>query len=190
MNLNNNFYSSSGIKKIKYFIVLLSFFPSLSSSEMLFDGIASFIYRDLMEASGAELQFKNVKYSDYQVSFQYQYWRVKDKSVCANYKNNLLDYSKCTVEAKQFFTDTCTYLQSSQSSDKRKIQLKNMYCNAAMNFKPIIASISASNENETELSKAKSKCNSMILQAMNSKSASDISKRDISCKKYKEMRNH
>lgn len=170
------------------FAFLLSL-PSLVFSANLFEGISDYIHGEVKTIRNADLTHKNVKYSGYQVTYQYQFWKIKHPSVCANYKENLSDYSKCTIAAKKLFTDTCSVLQNEQNISGIRKQQKIMYCSSSVNFKPVIASISTSNEQESELSIARGKCNSMILQAMNTKNSSDVAKRDRACAKYKELKN-
>ena len=61
-------------------------------------------HRDML---GVELESK---YKDQPVTFQYQLWRLRKDSVCAQLKHNLLEYSKCTRAARALFTQTCRHL--------------------------------------------------------------------------------
>ncbi len=169
--------------------IFLLCLPSLVYSANLFGGISDYIHGEVRTIQNAEVTHKNVKYSGYQVTYQYQFWKIKHSLVCANYKSNLADYSNCTIAAKKLFTDTCTVLQNETNVTGIRKQQKIMYCSSSVNFKPVIASISSSAVQDTEVSLARDKCNSLILQAMNTKSSSDVAKREHACEKYKKMKN-
>ncbi len=168
---------------------LLTITPSLALSLNLFEGISSYIHGEVKTIRNADIVYKKVEYSDYLVTYQYQFWKIKHQSICANYRNNLLDYSKCTVVAKQLFTDTCTVLQNKKSlTDIRKFQ-KQMYCTSATTYNPTVASIRSSDKSSTVLYSARDKCNSLILKAMSSKTENDIAKRDQACDEYRKLKN-
>ncbi|MCU7837212.1 MAG: hypothetical protein KZQ83_18465 [gamma proteobacterium symbiont of Taylorina sp.] len=97
-------------------------------------------------------------------------------------------FANLTVEAKKLFNEFCAYLQNNPKKVKQQPQLKNMYCTSAASYQPVVASISESTEKDTELAKAKSKCNSLIMKTMNTRTESDVNKRDAACSKYKEMK--
>jgi len=169
-------------------VILLLCLPSISFSFNLFEGVSDYIHGEVRSIRNADLTHKKVKYSGYQVTYQYQFWKIKHPSVCENYKGNLSDYSQCTIAAKKLFTDVCTVLQKKKNSGTKKHQ-ELMYCSSATTYKPVIASISRANVQDTEVSLARDKCNSLILQAMNTRNASDIAKRDRVCARYKELKN-
>ncbi len=89
--------------------------PSLAFSSNIFEGFSDYIHGEVRTIQNADITNKIVKHSGYQVTYQYQFWKIKYPSVCANYKGNLSEYSKCTVAAKKLFSDTCTYLQNGQA---------------------------------------------------------------------------
>ena len=55
-----------------------------------------------------------------------------------------------------------------------------MNCNASVNFKPMVASISSGSS--TKVTKNEKLCNQLILQAMSNKSKLLAKKRDEACK--------
>tara|TARA_R110002049_G_scaffold29552_14_gene100443 strand:+ start:10692 stop:11078 length:387 start_codon:yes stop_codon:yes gene_type:complete len=117
----------------------------------LLTGMTADIHTRAQDAMGAEVQYRVVEYQDHKIDYQYQIWKIKDASVCAIVKDyNLSHYSSCTVTAKGLFTDTCSYLQSHPQQHWKYIKLKNMYCVAAVNFKPTIAQISTPTKEESE----------------------------------------
>ena len=72
-----------------------------------------------------------------------------------------------------------------------------MYCDNAQKYKPIVASISWSGSSDTKqtletensaLESAKEKCNSLITSALISRSDFDVQRRDVACKKYRELK--
>ena len=170
--------------------LLLTCLPSMAFSLNIFEGVSDYIHSEVRISRNADIVYKNVKYAGYEVTYQYQFWKIKHSMVCQNYKNNLADYSKCTIAAKKLFTDVCTTLKQQHNTGTRKLQ-QLMYCSSAQKYKPVIASITrASNKRTSEVVLARDKCNSLILQAMNTKSSSDIAKRDIACSKYKRLKNN
>lgn len=137
---------------------------------------------------GNEVQAQLVEYQNQQIDYQYQFWKIKDPSVCARIKmNDISKYSSCTITAKQLFSDTCSYLQSHPQQNWKYPKLKNMYCLAAVDFKPTIAQISQPSEAEAERWDAKQKCSLLTLNARSSASLAIAKERDIACSEYQRI---
>lgn len=152
-------------------------------------GISSGITTDISDIMGTELQYKVVEYHQLQIDFQYQMWTIKDKSVCARDKDNDLSaHSKCTVEAKRLFGDTCSYLQANPQQSWQYKKTKNMYCTASANFKPTVAQISTPSAAEAALWNAKQACSMLTLQARSSGSKQVITDKEKACSKYNQLK--
>ncbi|HAQ71760.1 MAG TPA: hypothetical protein DCR48_12360, partial [Flavobacteriales bacterium] len=82
--------------------------------------------------------------------YQYQLWRVRNKSVCQSYKSQITQFSKCTLAAKALFRDICAQLSDKPSNHWRYSKLKNMYCNAAVSFEATVARIRVAGERSEE----------------------------------------
>ena len=56
------------------------------------------IHQQLTDIMGTEMQAVTIKYEGFDIPYQYQIWRIRDKSVCNNYRGQLARYSTCTVK--------------------------------------------------------------------------------------------
>lgn len=56
---------------------------------------------------------------------------VRPESVCANYRQDIRQFSPCTVKASRLFNALCSELGQAESDDWRRVKVRNMYCNAA-----------------------------------------------------------
>jgi hypothetical protein len=149
-------------------------------------GMTSGIHNQLTDVTGIEIQAEVVEYQNQKIDYQYQLWKIKDKSVCSRSKsNNLSNHSLCTITAKQFFTETCSYLQANPQQHWKYTKLKNMYCVAAANFNPTIAQLSRPNKAEAEQWEAKQKCSLLTLEARNTGNQEVAQKRDAVCASLK-----
>ena len=110
------------------------------------DSVQSSVHRQLTDSLGTELKAIQIEYKDQKIPFQYQMWRIRDKSVCSPYEMDALKYSQCTVAAKELFTELCRSLNKSKSQHWRRVNNQRMFCNAAVSYKPTIASIGAAKE--------------------------------------------
>ena len=144
------------------------------------------IHQSTTEIIGTELKAVVVEYEGTEIPFQYQLWRIKSDSVCSNTSGNILKHSECTQKASRMFDDMCTSLGRTPNQDWRYVKTKNMYCNAASEFKPVIAKLNASGE-QSNLSKARSECNAATVAAMGSNDPQLKSKRVQACKKYETL---
>ena len=144
------------------------------------DAVQNTVHAQVADSLGTEVKAMMIDYQGVEVPFQYQIWRVKDQSVCSSYESDLVHYSKCTVTAKKLFTALCTQLSQKPSVHWRYTKTKNMYCNAAVSYKPTIARIGAAEE-RTEDEEARAACNLAIVAALGSRDPVVIGERDSVC---------
>ena len=144
------------------------------------DAVQNTVHAQVADTLGTEVKAMMIDYQGVEVPFQYQIWRVKDQSVCSSYESDLVHYSKCTVTAKKLFTALCTQLSQKPSAHWRYTKTKNMYCNAAVSYKPTIARIGAAEE-RTEDEEARAACNLAIVAALGSRDPVVIGERDRVC---------
>jgi len=141
------------------------------------------IHNQVGDILGTEIQTETIEYQGMPISFQYQIWKIRDKSVCSDNKGNA-NYSMCTIKAKSLFSEMCEGLTKSTSSNWKVKKARTMYCNAAINYKPFIAQISDAKE-KTEARKKEKKCNLLILKTMDNHHPELIDERDLACGKTK-----
>ncbi|AIY67081.1 hypothetical protein [Pseudoalteromonas piratica] len=135
---------------------------------------------------GAEMKTKTVQYQGHNISYSYHLWKLKSDSVCANKKQDFTNYSSCTVSAQSLFNDICQHLEMNPKQGWRYTKTKNMYCNASLNYKPVIAQVSFSTgQDNKELEKA---CSTAILRYMQTNHDKDKNIRDEVCAKAKKSR--
>lgn len=142
--------------------------------------ISSYIQEDYRARVGLQLTPLVIKHNKMEVPFQHQMWRIKDKSVCELYKQDSVKYSKCTINAKSLFSEICSELSKKKSTNWQHQKYQNMYCNAAITYKPMIATVSK--PSVSKLDESEKRCNQLILQAMGSKDKKLIAARDLACK--------
>ncbi|PCJ37169.1 MAG: hypothetical protein COA75_05335 [Cellvibrionales bacterium] len=145
-------------------------------------------YNQLSESMGTDISAVVIEHEGVSVPFQFQMWKVKDNSVCANFRQNIGAYSECTVKASELFSKLCSSLALKHDQDWRYKKTKNMYCNAAISYKPTIAHISTATE-ESEIQRVKKECNSSTIEAMGSNDLRKVNKRDTNCRKYHDLKN-
>ena len=85
------------------------------------------------------------------------------------------------------FNKLCADIPTIENADLKYTKTKNMYCNAAVSYKPTIATISADSP-ASELLQAKQKCNAATIAAMGSSDPAAIGYRDRICQNYNEMK--
>lgn len=135
-------------------------------------------HRDMV---GTELESKHVAYNDQPVTFQYQLWRLRKDSVCAQLRHNVLEYSKCTRAARALFTDTCRHLTNNPSDHWRHQKQKNLYCAASVEFKPVVAEVRRSTAADDHELQKRQQCSVLRIQAMSSRDPKTIQMRDEVC---------
>lgn len=142
-------------------------------------GIGSYVGNRMVQDMGYELQTKYINFQGEEVTFQYQRWKIIEKTVCGNKQGHTQTYSKCTKAAKALFETACDELRKSNSGASRNT---NMYCSAALSYKPVIAEIKPARE-KTEFEILKEKCNRLIMEASITNTAQKRAERDKACKK-------
>lgn len=134
-----------------------------------------------MDSMNTTVTTQSLIYNDTQIRFQHQLWKIRPKSVCSDFKQQATQYSKCTQQAKAMFTELCALLSNKADLNLKGRKLSNMYCNASLNYKPMIAYISEP-EPKTEQELKQKECNLMILKAMQDKSLEVIKQKEQACK--------
>ncbi|WOT06220.1 hypothetical protein [Shewanella youngdeokensis] len=133
-----------------------------------------------MDSMNTTVTTQSLIYNDTQIRFQHQLWKIRPKSVCSNLEQQATQYSKCTQQAKAMFTELCTQLSSMDNLNQKGRKLSNMYCNASLNYKPMIAYISEPKpKSEKELKQKE--CNLMILKAMQDSSEEVLKQKEKAC---------
>lgn len=103
-----------------------------------------------------------IKYLGKSVFYQHQRWKIKHDTVCINHPK-IQDRSTCQVIAKSLFQELCK-TPSVVKNHNLYPRYKNMYCNAAGTFKPMIVQIKRAKNNKNIKDQ---KCNALIVKAMN-----------------------
>lgn len=100
------------------------------------------VKQNVSDIYGAEIKTEIIDYQEMKIPFQYQLWKIRSKSVCSSYSQRMEVYSQCSVKAKSLFSYICEELSSRDLSHWKAKKVQNMYCSAAIDYKPVIASIS------------------------------------------------
>ncbi|MCU8011360.1 hypothetical protein [Shewanella sp. SM74] len=137
-----------------------------------------------VDAANTTVTDQTLTYKGTNIRFQHFLWQVKQESVCANLKQQATAYSKCTLQAKAMFTDLCNQLSTMKNINSKGRSLTQMYCNASLNYKPIIATISAPAHKKDQQLKEKV-CNQLILKTMQDNSPELAKRRDETCAQTK-----
>jgi iron uptake system EfeUOB component EfeO/EfeM len=135
------------------------------------------VYLDSMKTT---VTSQSLVYNDTNIRFQHQLWKIKPNSVCSDLGQQATQFSKCTQQAKDMFTELCTQLSSMENLNQRGRSLSNMYCNASLNYKPMVAYISEPKQ-KTEQELKETECNLMILKAMQDNSSEVLKQKDEAC---------
>jgi hypothetical protein len=138
------------------------------------------VHEQISDIYGTELKTEFIESEEMNISFQYQMWKVKNNTVCSSYSQGTPSYSKCTVKAKSLFSGICKELSKRNDSNWKIKKTKNMYCNALVNYQPVIATISNPKE-LTEQREKEKQCNLLILKTMGNKNKDLIAERDLMC---------
>lgn len=125
---------------------------------------------------------KSLVYNDTSIRFQHQLWKIRTKSVCSDLEQQATQFSKCTQHAKAMFTELCTQLSSKDNLNHKGRKLSNMYCNASLSYKPMIAYIREP-EHKTAQELMQKECNLMILKAMQDSSPEFFKQKEEACSK-------
>ncbi|WP_286266789.1 hypothetical protein [Thalassotalea atypica] len=124
-----------------------------------------------------------INFQELNIPFKHQNWKIIDESVCANRDRNSSDYSQCTVGAKSLFRQICTALTNKRSPYWHHQKYKTMYCDAAVNYAPLVATITYGDD--TQMSAIEKECNKLILKAMVTGSKADNDRKKSACQKVK-----
>lgn len=135
---------------------------------------------------GIEAQAKVVQYHGVQIPYSFQLWRIQDRSVCRSYAHDMVAFSDCTLKAQKLFQEVCQHMQANLKQDWRFKKQKSMYCNAAVNFRPTMAQISAAPQ-RSDLEQAERKCNLAIAAAMGTSDSKLLRARRDACDAYKQL---
>jgi len=145
------------------------------------------VHNAVADHMGTEVKATSIEYEGLTIPFQYQIWKIKDKSVCGVYSEDVLRYSECSIKAKELFTSLCSQLESSSQNGWRRSKLKNMYCNASVSYKPTVAFISHGFD-VGAIREAKQKCNIATVKAMEGNNRLFIAERAKICNEYHELK--
>lgn len=115
-----------------------------------------------------------------EIPFNYRQWQLQNDSVCQNYAPDNLDYTACTQKAKLLFNQLCTALTNRRNNLPNQQRYKTMYCNAAVNYQPVITTISYGDSNQ--ISEQERECNQLILKALVSPTAELVKEKNETCK--------
>lgn len=133
-----------------------------------------------MDSMNTTVTTQSLIYNDTNIRFQHQLWKVRPKSVCSDLEQQATQFSRCTQHAKDMFTDLCTQLSSMNNLNQKGRSLSNMYCNASLSYKPMIAYISVP-EQRTEKEMKQKECNLMILKAMQDSNPEVLKQKEDAC---------
>jgi len=92
--------------------------------------------------------------------------------------------SKCTVNAQVLFSAVCDELPIDSRSHWKVKKIKNMYCNSATNYEPVIAMI-ANHQKANKQQGIKKKCNFLILKIMGNTNKELMAEKDFVCAQIK-----
>ncbi len=123
---------------------------------------------------------KSLVYHNTNIRFQHQLWKIRPNSVCANLTQQATQFSKCTQQAKGMFTELCSELSNTENLSNKGHSLSNMYCNASLSYKPMVAYISEP-EQKSEQELKQKECNLMILKAMQDSSEEALKQKEKAC---------
>ena len=153
--------------------------------------LATYIAEDftsyMARQNNYQVETKSYDYDSQQITFQHQSWKIQEASICSNYPKNTPAKSQCQIKAKKLFNMACNYL--TEKRDKTSIQEREqrMYCNAGTSFNPQIIRISKAKA-PTEIEKARSECNALILEAMGNNDPRIAGRKKEACNSYKELK--
>ncbi len=150
------------------------------------DMVTNITYTRVTDMMGTEVTALAVEHKGILIPYSYQIWRIKDDSVCASYADDMATYSKCTIAARNLFSDTCKYLQRAKPNHWKKKKLKNMYCNAAISYQPTIAALQWSHD-VPALESARFECNMATAELMGSNDPKLKKKKQKVCSKYRKL---
>ena len=144
---------------------------------------------DVATAANTQIIARKVNYEGSVISFQHQFWRIRESSVCGPHAIMSQAFSECTVKARRMFSDMCEHLSSTQTNTPYHHNYQQMYCNAAVSFTPTIISISKGNPEElSEYQKLRIECNMLTASALGSQDEALIRQRDWVCSEFRSFK--
>lgn len=151
------------------------------------DLVVGVTHNKLEDVMGVELTAMQVEHKHVVVPYSYQMWRIQEPTVCVRYKPDLAVFSQCTRVASDLFSQVCAQLQTKRLTHWKQKKLKNMYCQAAVSFKPTVASVQWSPAN-TELQEARSACNAAIAASMGNGDMKLREEKERLCAQYDQLK--
>lgn len=151
------------------------------------DIVSNSVSEHTADILGTEIQSVIVEHEDVKVPYTYQMWRIKEPSVCASYKDDFNIYSNCTLTAKSLFSNVCESLQKNPRKHWKHRKIKNMYCNAAISYKPTMATVNWT-QNDTTFDDARSECNTAKAEFLGRSDSVARKKISKACKKYEALK--
>jgi iron uptake system EfeUOB component EfeO/EfeM len=142
--------------------------------------VSNSIAEAYVDSMNTTVTSQSLVYNDTNIRFQHQLWKIKPNSVCSDLEGQATQLSKCTQQAKTMFTELCTQLSSMENLNPRGRSLSNMYCNASLTYKPMVAYISEPMQ-KTEQELKEKECNLMILKAMQNSSKEVLKQKEDDC---------
>ncbi|MBL4832200.1 MAG: hypothetical protein JKY55_20270, partial [Aliivibrio sp.] len=133
-----------------------------------------------LDSMNTTVTTKSLIYHDTTIHFQHQMWKLRANSVCSDLEQDATQFSLCTQQAKAMFTELCNQLSSKDNLNQKGRKLSNMYCNASLSYKPMIAYISEP-EKKTEQELKQKECNLLILKAMQDKNPEIAERKEKAC---------
>ncbi|MCF7993380.1 MAG: hypothetical protein K9L32_08330 [Chromatiaceae bacterium] len=97
------------------------------------------------DGMNTEIETVVTEYHGERIQFQHQLWRIKPETICADKRQQVAAFSRCTQAAQALFQEACTQLTANPRRDPAYRSLRSMYCNAGERFQPTEASIQWSN---------------------------------------------
>lgn len=145
----------------------------------LFSAYLNLVQQQVTDIYGTEIKTLVVPYEGEQVPFSFQFWQIKQNSVCRSYEQYVRRFSQCTVKAQALFGRLCDDLTRQDDSSWQLPKYRTMYCAAAVGYRPMIAEITDAKQNPVKL--AERACNQAILAAMGSEDEALLAQRDKAC---------
>ena len=142
--------------------------------------VTSSINQNLTDVNSTAITTENIIYENVKVPFQYHSWHINNTSVCESYNEDMAVYAECTIKAKSLFTTLCNEIPATDQDNTKATKLKNMYCNASVNYEPTIALISRPKtlSNEEAINK---ECNLLILKTMDNQYPELLPEKEMIC---------
>ncbi|WP_417359457.1 hypothetical protein [Gallaecimonas pentaromativorans] len=136
---------------------------------------AEWLTRYIQNGMNSTVVSEVVIYRGETVRFNHLFWRVDSRSVCFDQQQRTSDYSRCTQNAKALFDELCQQVEEQRH--------KNMFCQAAASYRPVVAQIS--DYGAGQVATLKRQCGDLRVQAMADKSK--VAERNRVCGQYQAL---